>query len=367
MTESIKTQQTIDGAIGIFINRQKWRKLQRGSLGTGLAALAQAADDLEICPLWFSLPQRSLDSGLIRGAIRKNGELVSGNYPLPKVLYDLGVFRKEELPEAKRIRRTLTENGTKFVNNRTAFSKWTTHQILSGDSYLAEHLPSTVYFSEPADFDQMLSYYRKLCVKSVWGSRGKEVLFVTKLEKGLSLIYPDGVTKLCVNTQELADNIRLFMGDQRYIIQQYIELATWEGRCFDIRALIQKNHSNEWACTALCLRLARKGQRITSTGYGSEVMELQPILGEKWPNGSDEIIALLKELAMCTARKLEAEYGPLGELGIDIGVDSKGLVWLFEVNSKPGKVTIRKLKQKNLLQQAYRRPLAYAKKLLEDK
>jgi D-alanine-D-alanine ligase-like ATP-grasp enzyme len=29
--------------------------------------------------------------------------------------------------------------------------------------------------------------------------------------------------------------------------------------------------------------------------------------------------------------------GPLGELGMDIGVDRSGRVWLFEVNAKPGR------------------------------
>lgn len=367
MTEAITAEQSPEGEIGIFISRQKWRQLQTGTPGPGLAALVQAADDLDISPLWFSLPQKSLHSGLIQGAAKKNGKLVFGEYPLPRVLYDLAVFKQEKRPEARRVRRALTEHGTKFVNKCSAFSKWSTHHVLSRDKYVADYLPPTVCFSKSADFDEMLSHYRKLCIKSVWGSRGKEVLFVEQLEKGLSLIYPDGAVKTCGNTQELADLVELFMQGQGYIIQRRIELAVWQDRNFDIRALLQKNSLRKWECTALCLRLARTGQGITSTGHGSEVMEVKPVFNEIWSKRSDKIIARIKELAMHTARRLEAEYGPLGELGMDVGVDRKGRVWLFEVNGKPGKVTIRKLKQDHLLQQAYRRPLAYAKILLEDK
>jgi len=40
---------------------------------------------------------------------------------------------------------------------------------------------------------------------------------------------------------------------------------------------------------------------------------------------------------------------------------------LFEVNGKPGKVTVRKLKQHDLIQNAYQRPLLYAEMLLKEK
>ena len=33
----------------------------------------------------------------------------------------------------------------------------------------------------------------------------------------------------------------------------------------------------------------------------------------------------------------EANRAPLGELGLDMGIDTHGQVWMFEANSKPGR------------------------------
>lgn len=42
--------------------------------------------------------------------------------------------------------------------------------------------------------------------------------------------------------------------------------------------------------------------------------------------------------AITIAETLEEQIdGTLGELGLDIGVDRNGRVWLFEVNAKPGR------------------------------
>jgi len=51
-----------------------------------------------------------------------------------------------------------------------------------------------------------------------------------------------------------------------------------------------------------------------------------------------EVLALMKELSIETASIIsQLSPGITGELGIDIGVDLDGKLWLIEVNSKPSK------------------------------
>lgn len=46
----------------------------------------------------------------------------------------------------------------------------------------------------------------------------------------------------------------------------------------------------------------------------------------------------IKETSIRICNALEGHVkGPLGELGLDIGVDYQQKVWLFEANSKPGR------------------------------
>lgn len=353
--------------IGIFLSKQKWDCLVSKRANPGLAELVRAASVLDISPIWFSLPQALLDQGILIGAVERQGIFQIGPYPLPKVIYDLGVFKKKDRPAAKKIRTVLADQEVILVNSRSAFSKWATHIALAENNSVSPHLPKSVRFRGISDLVGMLSIYPKICVKSLWGSRGKEVMFIEKKNKGLTLLYPNGSVQTFGQIEDLAEAISRFMQDKEFIVQEWIELAVKQNRRFDIRVLLQKVSLNRWDCTALCLRLALPGHGSTSTSQGSEVKQVLPVLKKLWPAHYLVIVAKIKKLAFNAAQILEAKYGPLGELGIDIGIDIQGEVWLFEVNSKPGKTAVRKLKQADLIQQAYQRPLLYAKMLLKEK
>ena len=368
MTKLFYPENNTPQQIGIFLCKQKWNHLVSKQPDPGLAELVRAASALGISPLWFSIPQGLLDIEILLGAAERHGVFQIGPYPMPKVVYDLGVFKIKDRAEAIKIRAALTDQHVTFVNSRSAFSKWATHVALSEDSSILPHLPKTVNFCRNSDLADMLFIYPKLCVKSLWGSRGKEVMFIEKSDEGgLTLLYPNGSVKLFGQIEDLVGAISRFMGDKPFIVQQWIELATEENRHFDIRVLLQKVSMNLWDCTALSLRLALPGQGSTSTSQGSKVKQVSPVLEKLWPSRYLEIIANIKKLAFNVGQKLEDKYGPLGELGIDIGIDMNGGVWLFEVNGKPGKVTVRKLMQDDLIQHAYQRPLLYAEMLLKEK
>lgn len=368
MTKLFYPENNTPQQIGIFLCKQKWNHLVSKQPDPGLAELVRAASALGISPLWFSIPQELLDIEILLGAAERHGVFQIGPYPMPKVVYDLGVFKIKDRAEATKIRAALTDQHVTFVNSRSAFSKWATHVALSEDSSILPHLPKTVNFCRNSDLADMLFIYPKLCVKSLWGSRGKEVMFIEKSDEGgLTLLYPNGSVKLFEQLEDLVGAISRFMGDKPFIVQQWIELATEENRHFDIRVLLQKVSMNLWDCTALSLRLALPGQGSTSTSQGSKVKQVSPVLEKLWPSRYLEIIANIKKLAFNVGQKLEDKYGPLGELGIDIGIDMNGEVWLFEVNGKPGKVTVRKLMQDDLIQHAYQRPLLYAEMLLKEK
>ena len=367
MTKPFHPEITTPQQIGIFLSKQKWNHLVSKQYDPGLAELVRAAGLQGISPVWFSIPQLQLCKGLLLGATKRQGVLHIGLYPIPSVVYDLGVFSVKNRAETKKIRAALADRDVTFVNSRSAFSKWATHVVLSEDSLILPHLPRTVRFCETSDMANMLIIQPKLCVKSLWGSRGKEVMFVEMSDNGLTLLYPNGSVKAFGQLDGLVRAIKRFMQNKEFVIQQWIELASKENRYFDIRVLLQKVALNRWDCTALCLRQALPGHRSTSTSQGGEVKQVSPLLLELWPSRYLQIVTDIKELAFNVAQRLEDKYGPLGELGIDVGIDINGGIWLFEVNSKPGKVTVRKLKQDDAIQNAYQRPLLYAEMLLKEK
>lgn len=352
--------------IGIFLSLEKWQQLEAGQYNSGLKELVRAAEALNFPILWFSLPQDRLGEGLLLGATHSDRIFKLGYYPFPQVVYDLGVFESNYRVEKNILRQTLARSNVQFVNTRSAFSKWTTYSFLSTDSIIASYLPKTVKFETARDLEQMLSVYPKVCVKSIWGSRGKEVIFVEKWEDHVNLLFPNGHNQPFSNLDALVKEISSFMKGEKWVIQQMIDLATWGNHCFDLRVLVQKISLQRWVCTP-CLRIAQQGRCITSTGQGGKVCEASPVLSELWPTQYSKILDEVEYLSLNVAQALENHHGPLGELGMDVGIDRCRRIWLFEVNGKPGKVTTRRLGNQHNICLAYERPLRYAALLLEEK
>ena len=56
------------------------------------------------------------------------------------------------------------------------------------------------------------------------------------------------------------------------------------------------------------------------------------------PEQAQKLLRDAKKAATDIAEAVERNYPHLlGELGLDLGIDRNGRIWLFEVNSKPGR------------------------------
>jgi carbamoylphosphate synthase large subunit len=80
--------------------------------------------------------------------------------------------------------------------------------------------------------------------------------------------------------------------------------------------------------------------------------------------GSDSAIAQIRETAetfgIGVARHLEATYGALCELALDLAIDRKGNVWLIEVNPKPSREVFKLAGEREVYRKAIVRPIEYA-------
>jgi hypothetical protein len=66
---------------------------------------------------------------------------------------------------------------------------------------------------------------------------------------------------------------------------------------------------------------------------------------------------------MTIACYIEKEFGPFGEIGIDIAVDKTGKVWLLEANSKPTKLPEQRIEDTAGISPQFLLILEYAKHL----
>lgn len=250
--------------------------------------------------------------------------------------------------------------------------KWQLTELVNR-SALSRYFPHTVRYTGPRSALNYLQKYDALVAKPSGGSHGRGIVALFhKKENGF--YYLIGRTKENASlSRRFADvNAALtwlhrFIGTSVYIVQPYLHLRNRQGQPFDIRALMQKDGRQRWQLTGMAVRTGNPHSLTSNLHGGGKAEKIDPFL-EKLFTDQQTIQRVEKEIqAICyyLPPLIEEKHGRLCELGIDIGIDSRGRVWLLEVNSKPGRQVFRQAGEKRMYYTAIHRPVVYAHSLLQ--
>ncbi len=302
---------------------------------------------------------------LYRQINAEHGMWVSSLYPLPDVVYDRIASRAGEArAQIKNTKKKLMNMPYLKYFNPSFLNKWIVHKLLVGDEKLAPYLPET-HLLNLSNLKYMISKYRTLYLKPCNGSLGSGIIKVNCHEDGkLSYtVYKNGRHNGRTGTP--ADLLRRTFNvrdGRSYLVQQGIALATFQDSIFDIRVIYQKNEVGEWQISKLFARVAPRGTSVANLSRGGRPETSKKVFAKvlnKNKNIIKEKNEELRNLCNKVATSLENNSKKLyGELGLDIGIDKNGNLWLIEVNSKPRKTTETELSQ-GIVRNTFRRPLQY--------
>lgn len=285
-------------------------------------------------------------------------------FPFPDIVHNRILTRTSERKPAVRQAMELTDNfGIKCFNTKF-LNKWETHDILYQNSKLRRFLPETVKYQSAEALVRFLDKHPLVYLKPWHGSLGKDILRIKKENNTYLYNYRQGkstVSGTWTDTAEMADAVRIFVGRRSYLMQQGLELVTYFGRVFDIRVLIQKNGSGHWVISATVARVGREGSPFPNIAAGGCALSIeqvwQDLFHREWARSPkrDQI----EQLAGLVAVTLDKRLGDFGEMGLDIGLDNEGKLWLIEVNSKPSRKVFPQ-GDKALKARSIRLPMEYA-------
>ncbi len=287
-------------------------------------------------------------------------------FPIPDVVYDrIQTRRTEWSAPYMRFRERLGRQVPAWFNATGFFDKWRMHQELSRSAFLARLLPPTERYSGPAQLERFLSGSRTAFLKPIGGSLGLGIICVRRTGSGYSVAYQlkdraivQPVTTLAAAGARVARAVR----GRPYIIQQGVPLATWRGRPFDIRILLQRSNRGHWALTKMYVRIAAPGNFTANLSRGGQGARAGPLLRRVFGARAGALLRQLHETGLACAREIEHTLaGPIGELGLDLGVDRRGRIWLIEVNSKPFLQMTREAGSPRTRSLSVQRPLRFAR------
>lgn len=265
-------------------------------------------------------------------------------FPMPNVVYDRIPTRKDEArSDVQHAKAKLISRPEIKYFNPQFLDKWHVYKFLVPNVECREFLPETTLYTDCVTVINYLKKYRLVYLKPTASSIGRGIIRIELHSSKVLLSYKNNqgrnVQKVIASLSTFSRVLTKLIGQRKYLVQQGILMAKYKGNPFDVRLLAQKDVNGRWQVTGMAARVAGNGSITTHIPNGGTSRPLEKVLKHAFRNTGIEISDIISEittLAKTLPPVLEAASGKLfGELSMDIGVDTTGRAWLFELNSKP--------------------------------
>lgn len=216
-------------------------------------------------------------------------------------------------------------------------SKWRKHNVMAADSVLRDALPETRRMSR-SNLYALLDRYSSVIVKPTgkWGGEG--VLKASRLMAGGYKLHAERDVKRYADRDSLYTAVKRRMKN-KCIVQRRIPLAAVNDRPFDLRVMVQRRPGERsWHVTGCIAKVAGRGYIVTNVlRSGGKVVRLADAIrqSDMYIRDIDAITERIDRIALRAARRLHGYYRDIRTIGLDLGLDKHGHVWIIEPNFKP--------------------------------
>lgn len=287
--------------------------------------------------LFYYFTPRAVDfkARTIQAKVLENGIWLEKTVPFPDVIYNAG--SPEKLAVSKNIIMQLRKEipfTTNSIGNKLSITK-----RLQEAKDFASYLIPTVSVKNEEQFYQHLQKYKKVVFKPVEGRKGKGIYYISILANGYE------VQKDTQKERLPKDQLDLFLqrhfAEEAFILQPYIQSTLKNGQVFDFRIHVQKNGEGQWIITTVYPRVAPQGSIVPNINNGGFTNYLEPFLQLQFPAEAFNMKRTLEHFGLSLARHLDdiqmVKFKEvIDEIGIDVGLDENGKLWIYEVNWRPG-------------------------------
>lgn len=345
--------------LAILISEDKLHAMQHGARDSAYRRYAGYAEEMGGQLVFVSLSGIHPVHGRMTGFQYGDGVFRPVRIPIPRVFYDRS-FGPDGRDEAIAFRKIAQDIGVLVLNEPVKITKLDTHDVLMTNANLRSFLPHTEPLTDSALINTAKSY-GAIYLKPDSLSKGQGV-FRASLAAGTWLLERSDANGN--EAWEVKDTSGLrshLIPNVPYLVQQAIDLATYWNNHYDLRAAVQKDTQGRWQVTGLVARLAPPLGVVTSPRSGGSVLPADVAFAHSF--GSQQVdtkLALVHETACAIATAIEHHYGHCANLGLDLGIDKSGRLWLIEVNGRPLAVSLTRLNDPAINARIFRYPIAYA-------
>lgn len=295
---------------------------------TLVLAAAIAAKMLEMEFFFFNPKNIDFDRMVISGLFYEDGQWIRKETSFPDVV-DNSPARKVNRQIYARLEEILP-----FTTHRIG-NKDTIYKRLKQEMVYQDLLIPTRNIDTINDVISCLAEYKKVIIKPEGGNKGKGIYYIEN-KKDTYLIIANR-EKYSIPSTEIDNFVNEHFIDKNYIIQPYIKCLTKDLLPYDIRIHVRRDFSGKWKIIRIYPRIGTNDGMVSNLSQGGYIAKLNKFLkrqfGDKHLDIERKLTKLGREFPVYFQKAYEND---IDALGIDIGIDEDGKLWLFEVNSFPG-------------------------------
>ena len=271
----------------------------------------------------------------VTGKMFIDNEWVTVEHSIPKVI-DISPFclKHKELVKYLRKHTYLTDDG----NNR--LTKETLQERLIDDGVFSDFIIPARHITEFNDVVDFLDEHKEIVVKPVYSQMGMGIYRIKKTED--SYIIGHKTENVTATLKELETMYNDKIKGKRHIAQKFIISRNKSDDPFDCRIHVEKNREGKWQIARIYVRIGIGQKVISNVNQGGGIADIVPFLKANYEGGWEEIHNKLNEFALSYPYKHEEIRGvKVMSLGVDIGIDKSGKLYMFEANSAPATSSLK--------------------------
>jgi glutathione synthase/RimK-type ligase-like ATP-grasp enzyme len=352
--------------IGIMYPRRLIKQMTHPTLKLKqqLSYIEEEAKENGVIPCFFGLQNIRAGGYFVTAYVLGKDGYQRQVIPRPKVVYNRIVDIAKVRPKIHR----LMMDGVTFFNVRNRdYGKLPILSLLAKDSSIFKHIPHTLK-ATTANIKEMMSRYNSLILKPNLGAVGRGVLKLERVKDKWCFSYTlrkrhKQIRRQIYFQSKLPLILRKHIRKSYYIVQERINLATYQNSPFDIRVAVQRNKKGEWEPTAFITKVAGNGHYITNVTQGGTTYPLKTILEEHAELNHEKVTQDISDFTIRVANYLSQYLPHIGCLGMDIGLTKDGTPYFIEVNYISDFTTLV-FRENRLVHEdwkkVYKTPVAYA-------
>lgn len=293
----------------------------------------------------YSPRQIDPESGKVNGLLIENGRFVSSTAPVPAVNGSWFIGRdKSSRPTmgALQFRNWAADNGIDIYPLQS-FSKVLKDKLKTSrmirDFNPALHPHTEAYDSSLEQLTRFVRRYRLVFVKPRFGSKGDDIISISRTKRGLRCAYYTARRKQEIIYATVADALAAInkpIGNKRFVIQQGIGIDRYNDAPFIFRVIMLDDGKQwQWVHKAV---LAAPESDIANTTQGGSNWKIVDLLEQIYgASKARDLFEELQQVSFESVNHLDTLFpGKLMEVAFDFVLNRRQRMKILEINTLPG-------------------------------